>query len=88
LENSYAQVICLFENSGTYSDQIVNDLDDLVKQLQLLTEMIIRGHDSEGLFQKGELWIFPGVAKKIFRGWAKSGEISFYPLETKITIFC
>ena len=26
---------------------------------------------------------FPGVAKNFFPGWARSGEISFYLLETK-----
>jgi len=31
--------------------------------------------------------IFPGVAKKIFPEGAKSGEISFHSLETKISTF-
>jgi len=43
---------------------------------------------SEGFFPgEANCGIFPGVAKTIFRKVAKSGEISFYPLETKISTF-
>ena len=33
--------------------------------------------------RRGQLWVFPGLAKKIFQERTKSDEISFYPLEIK-----
>jgi len=39
---------------------------------------------SEGFFPGGEQkWIFPDAAKNSFSWRAKSGKISFHPLETK-----
>jgi len=43
---------------------------------------------SEGFFPgDANCGNFPGLAKKIFPEGAKSGEISFFPLETKISTF-
>ena len=39
------------------------------------------------IFPGGGNWFFSEVAKRIFPGLAKSGEILFYPLDTKKTTF-